>query len=79
MILMAIFLNIRFSSGAGELSIFCQSYFNKMLIGQTGSIRGKDRQEVGMEQRDWEYFGKQEAPSAIPAQITEEATCTLSH
>ena len=25
-----------------------------------------------------EYSGKQEAPSAIPAQITEEATCELT-
>ena len=33
-------------SGAGELSVFCQSYFNKTLIGQAGSIGGKTRQEV---------------------------------
>ena len=32
--------------GAGELSVFCQSYFNKTLIGQAGSIGGKTRQEV---------------------------------
>ena len=51
----------------GELSVFCQSYFNKTLIGQAGSIGGKARQEVGVEQRDWVYSGKQEAPSAIPA------------
>ena len=25
-------------NGAGELSVFCQSYFNKTLIGQAGSI-----------------------------------------
>ena len=31
---------------AGELSVFCQSYFNKTLIGQAGSIGGKTRQEV---------------------------------
>ena len=31
----------------GELSVFCQSYFNKTLIGQAGSIGGKARQEVG--------------------------------
>ena len=49
-----------------------------MLIGQAGSIGGKARQEVRVEQRDWEYFGKQEAPSAIPAQTTEEATCKLT-
>ena len=61
----------------GELSVFCQSYFNKTLIGQAGSIGGKARQEVGVEQRDWGYSGRQEAPSAIPAQITEEATCEL--
>ena len=63
--------------GAGELSVFCQSYFNKTLIGQAGSIGGKARQEVGVEQRDWEYSGTQEAPSAIPAQTTEEVTCKL--
>ena len=49
----------------GELSVFCQSYFNKMLIGQAGSIGGSTRQEVELEQRDWEYSGKQEAPSAV--------------
>ena len=49
----------------GELSVFCQSYFNKTLIGQAGSIGGKARQEVEVEQRDWEYSGKQEAPSAV--------------
>ena len=63
----------------GELSVFCQSYFNKMLIGQAGSIGRKTRQEVGVEQRDWEYSGKQEAPSIIPAQINKEATCELPH
>ena len=51
----------------GELSVFCQSYFNKTLIGQAGSIGGKARQEVGVEQRDWEYSGTQEAPSVTPA------------
>ena len=63
----------------GELSVFCQSYFNKTLIGQAGRIGGKARQEVGVKQRDWEYSGKQEAFSAIPVQITKEATCELSH
>ena len=29
-----------------ELSVFCQSHFNKTLIGQAGSIGGKTRQEV---------------------------------
>ena len=48
----------------GELSVFCQSYFNKTLIGQAGSIGGKARQEVGVEQRDWEYSGSR-APSAL--------------
>ena len=51
--------------GVGELSVFCQSYFNKMLIGQAGSIGGKARQEAEVEQRDWEYSGKQEALSAV--------------
>ena len=49
-----------------------------MLIGQAGSIGGKTRQEVEVEQREQEYSGKQEAPSAIPTQITEEATCELT-
>ena len=49
--------------GVGELSVFCQSYFNNTLIGQAGSIGGKARQKVEVEQRDWEYSGKQEAPS----------------
>ena len=48
--------------GVGELSVFCQSYFNKMLIGQAGSIGGKARQEVEVEQRDWEYFRKLPLP-----------------
>ena len=51
--------------GVGELSVFCQLYFNKMLIGQLGSIGGKARQEVEVEQRYLEYSGKQEAPSAV--------------
>ena len=53
-------------------------YFDKMLIGQAGSIGGKTRQEVEVEQRERENSGKQEAPSAIPAQITEGATCELT-
>ena len=52
-------------NGVGELSVFCQSYFNKTLIGQAGCIGGKARQEVEVEQRDWEYSGKQEAPSPV--------------
>ena len=42
-----VFLNV--FPGAGELSVFCQSYFNKTLIGQAGSIGRKARQEVGVE------------------------------
>ena len=53
------------TSGVGELSVFCQSYFNKTLIGQAGSIGGKARQEVGVEQRDWEFSGTQEALSPL--------------
>ena len=49
-----------------------------MLIGQAGSIGGKTRQEVEVEQRDWESSGAQEA-LATPVQTTEEATCKLSH
>ena len=40
-------------------------YFNKMLIGQAGSIGGKTRQEVEVEQREREYSRKQEAPSPV--------------
>ena len=64
--------------GAGELSVFCQSHFNKTLIGQAGSIGGKAKQEVGVEQRDWEYSGSRSSLSAIPVQTTEEATCKLT-
>ena len=64
---------------AGELSVFCQSYFNKTLIGQAGSIGGKTRQEVEVMQWEQENSGKQGGSSAIPAQTTEEATCELSH
>ena len=53
-------------------------YFNKTLIGQAGSIGGSTRQEVEVGQWEQEYSGKQETPSAIPAQITEEATCELT-
>ena len=67
-----------FSSGVGELSVFCQSYFNKTLTGKAGSIGGKARQEVGVEQRDWEYSGSRTS-LATPVQTTEEATCKLSH
>ena len=60
----------------GEL-VFYQSYFNKTLIGQAGSISGKARQEVGVEQKDWEYSGKQKVSSVTPAQTTEETGCNL--
>ena len=36
-----------------------------MLIGQAGSIGGKTRQEVEVEQREQEYSGKQEAPYTV--------------
>ena len=65
-------------NGVGELSVFCQSYFNKMLIGQAGSIGRKARQEVGVEQWEQEYFFWEEgSSSAIPVQTTEEASCNL--
>ena len=50
-----------------------------MLIGQAGSIGGKTRQEVGVEQWEQENSGKQGGSSAIPMQTTEEAACELSH
>ena len=65
-------------NGVGELSVFCQSYFNKMLIRQAGSTGGKTRQEVEVMQWEQENSGKQKSPSIIPAQITEEATCELT-
>ena len=40
-------------------------YFNKILIGQAGSIGGKTKQEVELEQREWKYSRKQEAPSPV--------------
>ena len=40
---------------------------------QAGSIGRKARQKVEVEQRDWKYSGKQEAPSATPVQTTKEA------
>ena len=49
-----------------------------MLFGQAGSMGGKTRQEVEVMQWEQENSGKQEAPSAIPAQITKEATCELT-
>ena len=64
-------------NGVGELYVFCQSYFNKTLIGQAGSIGRKARQEVGVEQRDWEYSGSGSSLSATPVQTTEEAACNL--
>ena len=56
-----------------ELSVFCQSYFNKTLIGQAGSIGRKTRQEVGVMQWENENSGKKGGSSATPAQTTEEA------
>ena len=41
-----------------ENCLYSVNHFNKTLIGQAGSIGGKARQEVGVEQRNWEYFGK---------------------
>ena len=35
--------------GVGELSVFCQSYFKQMLIGQAESIGGSTSQEVETE------------------------------
>ena len=72
-----LFKKKREGNGAGELSVFCQSYFNKTLIGQAGSIGGKARQEVGVEKRDWKYSGSRSSLSATPAQNTEEAACNL--
>ena len=63
-------------NGVGELSVFCQSYFNKTLIGQAGSIGRKARQEVGSKETG--SILEAEAPSVTPAQTTEEATCKLS-
>ena len=40
-------------------------YFNKTLIGQAGSIGGKTRQEVEVEQREMEYSGKQKVSSTV--------------
>ena len=59
-----------------ENCLYSVNHFNKTLIGQAGSIGGKARQEVGVEQRDWEYSGSR-APSDIPVQTTEEAACNL--
>ena len=76
---MGIFLCLKKKEGndAGELSVFCQSYFNKTLIGQAGSIGGKTRQEVEVMQWEQENSGKQRGSSATPAQITKEAACNL--
>ena len=42
----------------GELSVFCQSYFNKTLIGQAGNIGGKARQEVGWSKETESLLGR---------------------
>ena len=52
-------------------------YFNKTLIGKAGSTGRSTRQEVEVGQGEQEKARKQEAPSAIPAQTTEEAACNL--
>ena len=49
---------------AGELSVFCQSYFNKTLFGQAGSIGGKTRQEVEMMQGEQENSVEEEVDSS---------------
>ena len=76
---MGIFLCLKKKEGndVGELSVFCQSYFNKTLIGQAGSIGGKTRQEVEVMQWEQENSGKQRSSSATPAQTTEEAACNM--
>ena len=59
----------------GELSVFCQSYFNKTLILQAGSIGRKARQEVGVEQRDWEYSRKLPLPVAPRSPEKKDVSC----
>ena len=49
-----------------------------MLIAQAESKGGKTRQEVEVGQWEQEKAREEEAPSAIPAQTTEEATCELT-
>ena len=49
----------------GELSVFCQSYFNKTLIGQAGSIGGKARQEVGWSKETGSILGCRKLPPAV--------------
>ena len=63
-----------------ENCLYSVNHFNKTLIGQAGSIGGKARQEVGVEQRDWEYSSKQEAPPPprSSAQTTREERCKLA-
>ena len=64
---------------AGELSVFCQSYFNKTLIGQAGNIGGKTRQEVDRDDamRTGEFW---EAGTFLcsSAQNTGEERCKLA-
>ena len=55
----------------GELSVFCQSYFNKTLIGQAGSVGGKARPEIEVEQR-LGVFWQAESSLRSSAQTTGE-------
>ena len=47
------------------------------MIGQAGSIGRKSIKKVEVEQKEQEYSGKQEVPSAIPAQNTEKQDVTF--
>ena len=47
-----------------------------MLIGQAGSIGGKTRQDVEMEQREKGKARKEEAHSSIPVQTTKKQDIT---
>ena len=70
---MGIFLCLKKKEGndAGELSVFCQSYFNKTLIGQAGSIGRKARQEV-----DWEYSRKLSLPVLPRLPERKDVSCS---
>ena len=46
----------------GELSVFCQSYFNKTLIGQAGNIGGKARQKEGWSKETGSILGSRKLP-----------------
>ena len=49
--------------------------FNKTLIGQAGSIGRKARQEVEVEQRDWEYSRKLPLPLLRRPPKRQHVTC----